>query len=104
MPYSSPSGNPLAKCLHGADTAQRRWLQADIFDQGTLEAARLVPGSLAGVLEPGHRGAAAGPGGPPHGSDPNQLADQFLQAGFLPAVWEPAQGSIEERENEWLGL
>ena len=44
------------------------------------------------------------PGGPPYGSDPVALGDQIQEAGFTPQIWEPAQGSVEEREEEWLGL
>jgi thiopurine S-methyltransferase len=44
------------------------------------------------------------PGGPPYGSDPLALAEQIQEAGFTPQLWEPARGSAESREGEWLGL
>jgi thiopurine S-methyltransferase len=44
------------------------------------------------------------PDGPPWGSDPALLAQQLEAAGFRQELWEPAQGSAPERDNEWLGL
>ena len=44
------------------------------------------------------------PGGPPFGSDPQQLDDQLRGAGLVPLLWEPARGSVAERSGEWLGL
>lgn len=44
------------------------------------------------------------PDGPPWGSEPAALAQQLSSAGFQPVLWEPAQGSVAERDNEWLGL
>jgi thiopurine S-methyltransferase len=43
-------------------------------------------------------------GGPPYGSDPQQLHQQLSRAGFVPELWEPAQGSLQAREDEWLAL
>ena len=44
------------------------------------------------------------PGGPPWGIAAADLALALEQAGFQPRIWEPALGSIPEREQEWLGL
>ena len=44
------------------------------------------------------------PGGPPWGSDAAELAKLLTAAGLRQQLWEPAQGSLPERENEWLGL
>ena len=122
-----------AQAVHGSDRADLRWLQADLFDGMALAAAGINSGSLQGVLEhtcfcaidPVQRGAyveavqqllAPGgwllglfwchqrPDGPPWGSDPVQLAQQLAAAGFHQEIWEPAQGSAPERDNEWLGL
>jgi methyl halide transferase len=122
-----------AQELHGADRWHLRWLQADLFDATALEAAGIEPGSLQGVLEhtcfcainPSQRPAyleavmrllAPGgwllglfwchsrPGGPPWGSDAAELEQQLTAAGLQQRVWEPAQGSLPERANEWLGL
>jgi thiopurine S-methyltransferase len=108
------------------------WLQADLFDPQALVAA-LSPGDLDGVLEhtcfcaidPGQRPAYlevmqrllrpqgwllglfwchGRPGGPPWGSDPEQLCQQLLAAGFAPQLWEPAVDSVAGRQDEWLGL
>ncbi|AFY29120.1 methyltransferase domain-containing protein [Cyanobium gracile] len=122
-----------ARSLHGPDRAGLRWLQADLFDQQALEAAGLAAGSLTGIVEhtcfcaidperredyiatvsrllvPGgwllglfwcHRN----PGGPPWGSDPEAVEAQLSGAGLVPAVWEPATGSLDRRPDEWLGL
>jgi thiopurine S-methyltransferase len=43
-------------------------------------------------------------GGPPYGSDPQQLNQQLSGAGFVPELWEPAQGSLQARDDEWLAL
>ena len=125
------SGEALreARRLHGPDQPDLCWLQADLLDG----AAGLADGSLAGVVEhtcfcaidPSRRAdylaavsrllAPGGwllglfwchgrPGGPPFGSDPRQLADQLREAGLVPQLWEPAQGSVAERQEEWLGL
>ena len=118
---------------HGAVRPRLRWLQADLLDAGALDAAGLTSGSLWGVLEhtcfcaidPDRRAAyletvvrllAPGgwlvglfwchrrPGGPPWGSDPEELAQQVAAAGLRRQLWEPARGSAPERDNEWLGL
>lgn len=122
-----------ARQLHGADCPGLRWLQADLFDATALEGAGLAAGSLRGLLEhtcfcaidPGQRGAyldavvrllAPGgwflalfwchgrPGGPPWGSDATDLEQQLTASGLQRRLWEPAQGSLPERDNEWLGL
>jgi SAM-dependent methyltransferase len=122
-----------ARQLHGADRPALRWLQADLLDARALEVAGLAAGSLQGVLEhtcfcaidPAQRGAyldavarllAPGgwllalfwchnrPGGPPWGSDAAHLEQQLAASGLEKRVWEPAQGSLPERDNEWLGL
>jgi len=122
-----------ARRLHGEARDTLQWLQADLFDRQALEAAGLTPGSLIGIVEhtcfcaidpalredyiatacrllaPG--GWLLGlfwchdrPGGPPFGSDPQQLADQLRGAGLVPLLWEAARGSVAERPDEWLGL
>ena len=122
-----------ARQLHGDDRPELRWLQADLLDAPALEAAGLSPGSVQGVLEhtcfcaidPAQRPAYleavvrllvpggwllglfwchGRPGGPPWGSDAAELAQDLTAAGLEPLVWEPAQGSLQERDNEWLGL
>jgi SAM-dependent methyltransferase len=122
-----------ARLLYGAERSRLRWLQADLFDVDALDAAGVATASLQGVLEhtcfcaidPGQRAAyleavvrllAPGgwllalfwchsrPGGPPWGSDAPELAQQLTAAGLQQRLWEPAQGSLPERENEWLGL
>jgi len=122
-----------AKALHGSDRDQLCWLQADLFDAEALAAAGISAASLQGVLEhtcfcaidPAQRTAyldtvmrllAPGgwllglfwchqrPGGPPWGSDAALLAQQLAAAGFRQELWEPAQGSVVERDHEWLGL
>ena len=111
-----------AQAVHGSDSAQLRWLQADLFDGGALAAAGINDGSLQGVLEhtcfcaidPAQREAyldtvarLLAPGGwllglfwchprrdgPPWGSDPALLAQQLAEAGFHKQLWERAQGS-----------
>ena len=122
-----------ARRLYGADRPGLRWLQADLLDAAALRSGGLADGSLQGVvehtcfcaIEPSRRGdylaavtrllAPGGwlmglfwchtrPGGPPFGSDPDQLANQLRGAGLVPLLWEPAQGSRAERPEEWLGL
>ena len=129
----SPEALARARELHGADRPRLRWLQANLFDATALEGAGLAPGSLQGVLEhtcfcaldPAQRAAyleavvrLLAPGGwllglfwchsrasgPPWGSDAGELAQQLAAAGLRQRVWEPAQGSLPERDNEWLGL
>lgn len=122
-----------AQVLHGTDRAALRWLQANLFDEVVLQEAGISAGSLQGVLEhtcfcaidPAQREAYLNtvarllapvdwlvglfwchprPDGPPWGSDPALLAQQVAAAGFHKQLWEPAQGSAPERDNEWLGL
>ena len=122
-----------ARARHGHDRDRLRWLQADLFDQQALEAAGLVAGSLMGIVEhtcycaidPERRDAylatvrrllAPGgwllglfwchrrPGGPPWGSDPQAVEAQLGQAGLVAELWEPATGSVDQRQDEWLGL
>jgi 3-hydroxyisobutyrate dehydrogenase-like beta-hydroxyacid dehydrogenase/SAM-dependent methyltransferase len=122
-----------ARRLHGPDRPALRWLQADLLDPAALAAAGLADGSLQGVVEhtcfcaidPTRRpdylravtrllapgGWLLGlfwchgrPGGPPFGSDPQELERQLRGAGLEPLQWEPAQGSTAERHDEWLGL
>jgi hypothetical protein len=33
-----------------------------------------------------------------------QLAASWRQAGLVERIWEPAQGSVAQRSDEWLGL
>ena len=122
-----------ARGLHGPDRPGLRWLQADLFDRPALEAAGLAAGRLTGIVEhtcfcaidPGRREAyittacrllAPGgwllglfwchgtPGGPPWGSDPQTVAAQLGRAGLVAEIWEPASGSVAQRQDEWLGL
>jgi methyl halide transferase len=122
-----------ARHCHGAARPQLHWLQADLFDAGALAAAGLQPGSLDGVLEhtcfcaidPSQREAYRATvmrllkpggwllglffchnreGGPPYGSDPQELARQWAATGLIQHLWEPARGSVEQRTDEWLGL
>ena len=122
-----------ARRLQGEDRATLQWLQADLFDRQALEAAGLTPGSLSGIVEhtcfcaidPGLRedylatacrllapgGWLLGlfwchrqPGGPPWGSVPQVAEAQLHQAGLVPEIWEPATGSGDKRNDEWLGL
>lgn len=116
-----------------AEGGRLRWLQADLFDAPALAAAQLTPGRVEGVLEhtcfcaidPGQRPAYletmgrllrpggwlvglfwchGRPGGPPWGSDADQLRQQLVEAGFAADLWEPARGSHPSRQEEWLGL
>jgi methyl halide transferase len=127
-----------ARRCHGDGNPALQWLQADLFDSQALQAAGLGAASCDGVLEhtcfcaidPGLRAAYIAlmaqllrpggwllglfwchdrPGGPPFGSDPAQLADQFIQAGFRSELWQPADQSAigrdgQRRAQEWLGL
>jgi thiopurine S-methyltransferase len=122
-----------ARRLHGQARPTLQWLQADLFDRQALEAAGLTPGSLSGIVEhtcfcaidPARRedyiasacrllapdGWLLGlfwchrqPGGPPWGSDPELVEAQLRQAGLVPEIWEPATGSVDQRNDEWLGL
>lgn len=121
-----------ARRLYG-DQARLRWLQADLFDAEALNGGGLVSGSLSGVLEhtcfcaihPNQRaeyhrtvarllrpeGWLLGlfnchqrQGGPPYGSDPGELAAGWSELGFQALIWEPAQGSVPGRGDEWLGF
>jgi len=130
----SGEGLAEARRLHGPGGGPHlRWLQADLFDREGLARAGLGASSLGGVVEhtcfcaitPEQRPAYLAqmahllepggwllglfwchsrPGGPPYGSDPVVVAEQFRGAGFSPQLWEPARGSVEGREQEWLGL
>ncbi len=122
-----------ARARHGPERPSLRWLQADLFDRLALEAAGLTPGSLSGIVEhtcfcaidPVRRAdylatvcrlmAPGGwllglfwchgkPGGPPWGSEPEVVEAQWRRAGLVPELWEPATGSVEQRQDEWLGL
>lgn len=122
-----------ARRLHGPERPALHWLQADLFDAQALTAAGLGPASLEGVVEhtcfcaidPAlrptylarmHQLLVPGgwllalfwchprPGGPPWGSDPAALEQHLRGAGFLPELWEPARGSVDARQDEWLGL
>lgn len=122
-----------ARHLHGSDQAGLTWLHADLFDQVALAVAGLAAGSLDGVVEhtcfcaidPSQREAYRStvmhllkpggwllglffchgqPGGPPYGSDPEALRLQWLDTGLVVEIWEPAQGSVVQRSDEWLGL
>ena len=122
-----------ARRIHGEDTGRLEWLQADLFDLESLSNAGIKASSLAGIvehtcfcaieprcrndyvttmkqlLEPGgwllglfwcHAMA----GGPPWGSEAGSLEAQFLKAGLVRDLWEPASGSVAQRNDEWLGL
>ena len=127
-----------ARRLHGEEAGRLTWLQADLLDAEALEAAGLGPASCVGVLEhtcycaidpalrPRYREAVARllqpegwflglfwchgrPGGPPYGSDAEQLVRDFSAAGFVRGLWGPATNSApgpdnQPRDNEWLGL
>jgi len=122
-----------ARDVHGPDRSLLRWLQADLFDPAALNTAGVTAASLQGVLEhtcfcaidPAQRQAYLDtvvrllvpdgwllglfwchqrPGGPPWGSDPMVLAQQFAASGLQQQLWEPARGSVPDRDNEWLGL
>ena len=122
-----------ARQRYGPDRPELRWLQADLLDAAALRAAGLGDGCLDGVvehtcfcaIEPGQRGAYRAAvarllkpggwllglffchsreGGPPYGSDPDMLAREWREAGLVAEVWEPAQGSVPQRSDEWLGL
>jgi SAM-dependent methyltransferase len=122
-----------ARQAHGSDPPGLHWVRANVLDAAALPPAGLAPASLTGVLEhtcfcaldPADREpyldtvvrclapggwllglfwCHARPGGPPWGSDPEALAARLSALGLRPDVWEPAQGSVPERDNEWLGL
>ena len=129
----SGEGLAEARRIHGPGGPHLRWLQADLFDREGLARAGLGTASLGGVVEhtcfcaiaPEQRPAYLAqmhhllvpggwllglfwchsrPGGPPYGSDPLGLEEQLREAGFSLQLWEPARGSVEGREEEWLGL
>ncbi|MFM9047668.1 MAG: methyltransferase domain-containing protein [Cyanobium sp.] len=129
----SGEGLAEARRIHGAGGPHLRWLQADLLDREALARAGLGAASLGGVVEhtcfcaitPEQRPAYLAqmhhllepggwllglfwchsrPGGPPYGSDPLALAMQIREAGFNERIWEPARGSVDGREGEWLGL
>lgn len=122
-----------ARQLHGTDRPGLQWLQADLLDPAALERAGLAAASLDGVLEhtcfcainPAQRptymdtiarllrpgGWLLGlfwchgrPGGPPWGSDPQAIAALCAEAGLVQQLWQPAEGSVPQRQQEWLGL
>jgi thiopurine S-methyltransferase len=127
-----------ARRLHGERPGQLNWLQADLLDEEALTAAGLGPGSCNGVLEhtcycaitpalrPAYRQAVARilrpdgwllglfwchgrPGGPPYGSDAEQLLTDLAAAGFTREFWFPASHSApgpdqQPRDHEWVGL
>ena len=127
-----------ARRIHGEHAGRLRWLQADLLDASALASADLGPGSCDGVLEhtcycaidPGLRQAYrqsvarvlkprgwllglfwchGRPGGPPYGSDAEQLLADFTAAGFERELWFPATNSApgpdnQPRDNEWVGL
>jgi SAM-dependent methyltransferase len=127
-----------ARRLHGEQPARLRWLQADLLDGDALAAAGLGPASCDGVLEhtcycaidphlrPAYRQSVARlikpqgwllglfwchgrPGGPPYGSDADQLVADFTAAGFSQELWFPATNSApgpdnQSRDHEWVGL
>jgi SAM-dependent methyltransferase len=122
-----------ARRLHGRDRPELRWLQADLFDGAALRAAGLGDGCLDGVLEhtcfcaihPGKRDAYRATitsllrpggwllglffchdreGGPPYGSDPGDLERSWQRSGLERQIWQPAEGSVANRSEEWLGL
>lgn len=110
-----------------------RWLQQDLFEADDLLEKGQGPGSLEGVVEhtcfcaidPALRASYlkslrallvpggwllglfwchSRAGGPPWGSDPAEVAGLCAAAGFQPRIWEPARGSVPQRQQEWLGL
>ena len=118
---------------HGPERPKLSWRQADLLDAAALREAGLTAGSLQGVVEhtcfcaldPSHRptylqtvtellapgGWLLGlfwchgrEGGPPFGSDPQELHRELRAAGLEPRLWEPARNSAPERDQEWLGL
>lgn len=122
-----------ARRLHGPERPELRWIQADLFAPAALKAAGLTDASLDGMVEhtcfcaidpvlrevyrstvrallkPG--GWLLGlflchspRGGPPFGSDPTELAEAWRQAGMVEELWQPAEGSLSQRGDEWLGL
>ena len=127
-----------ARRLHGEQAGRLTWVQADLLDAEALDAAGLGSASCDGVLEhtcycaidpalrQAYRSTVARllqpegwllglfwchrrPGGPPYGSDADQLVADFTVAGFSQELWFPATNSApgpdnQPRDNEWLGL
>lgn len=127
-----------ARRLHGEQAGRLTWVQADLLDAEALDAAVLGSASCDGVLEhtcycaidpalrQAYRSTVARllqpegwllglfwchrrPGGPPYGSDADQLVADFTAAGFSQELWFPATNSApgpdnQPRDNEWLGL
>jgi thiopurine S-methyltransferase len=127
-----------ARRLHGGQAGGLTWVQADLLDAEALDAAGLGSASCDGVLEhtcycaidpalrQAYRSTVARllqpegwllglfwchrrPGGPPYGSDADQLVADFTAAGFSQELWFPATNSApgpdnQPRDNEWLGL
>jgi thiopurine S-methyltransferase len=127
-----------AKRIYGPGGPALRWVQADCLDPEALQRFGLAPAGVDGLLEhtcfcaihPDQRQAylhAAAQllrpggwllglfwchgrsGGPPYGSDPDQLATALEAAGFRPVLWQPASQSATGRDgqprlDEWLGL
>ena len=127
-----------ARRLHGEQAGRLTWVQADLLDAEALDAAGLGSASCDGVLEhtcycaidPALRQAYRStvsrllqpegwllglfwchrrPGGPPYGSDADQLVADFTAAGFSQELWFPATNSApgpdnQPRDPEWVGL
>jgi thiopurine S-methyltransferase len=127
-----------ARRLHGEQAGRLTWVQADLLDAEALDAAGLGSAGCDGVLEhtcycaidpalrQAYRSTVARllqpegwllglfwchrrPGGPPYGSDADQLVADFTAAGFSQELWFPATNSApgpdnQPRDNEWLGL
>ena len=127
-----------ARRLHGEQPGLLTWVQADLLDAEALDAAGLGSASCDGVLEhtcycaidPALRQAYRStvsrllqpegwllglfwchsrPGGPPYGSDADQLVADFMAAGFSQELWFPATNSApgpdnQPRDHEWVGL
>lgn len=122
-----------AQQLHARRHPGIRWLQQDLFDAEGLGRQGLGSGSLDGVLEhtcfcaidPAQRpdyidtvsrllrpgGWLLGlfwchgrPGGPPWGSDPAAVAALCRAAGLVQQLWQPAEDSVPQRQDEWIGL
>ena len=122
-----------ARRLHGIDSPQLRWVQADLFEPAALKAAGLEDESVDGVVEhtcfcaidpnlrEAYRSTVKGllkpggwllgiffchsrAGGPPFGSDPTALAQSWHGAGMVEQLWQPAEAPLAKRSDEWLGL
>jgi len=127
-----------ARRIHGEQPGQLSWIQADLLDSEALALAGLGAASCDGVLEhtcycainPGLRQAYRQsvarllrpggwllglfwchdrPGGPPYGSNAEELRLNVQTDGFLEELWLAATNSApgpdnKPRDNEWLGL